>query len=451
MTNEEFLQEAQELIQRVVEADTNNFLEIAKIAGIDLQTELVGANLSSFNLKGADLSGTNLWGANFIGADLCLANFNKADLVGANLSRANLRGTNLTNADFNEADLSDANFNEADLRGTNLNGAILWRANLSSANLSRAILTDADFRQAILTDADLTDADLTDADLSGANLSGADLRRANLSNAIFTNAKVDNALFGDNLGISEEMRQWLDKSQDNFRQQQQIEAAAQESRNNQQNNPKDAKNYLLQGKQLREAKEFHKQQSEVFPLSKIPPEFIEKSPKHRQGKRLKIIPVLVIAPLISMTLIGGLIYRKVRIRQHWDTVKANLSEEYNLSRNVALQNLNGLGVNLGDYLQSGFLQGADLVGIQLARANLSGANLSDTNLSGANFSDANLSNADFSDANLNGVNFSGTKVNNARFRGSVGISEDMKRNLIQRGAIFEDTLGNGSSGVTHLK
>ena len=60
MTDEVFIQEAQDLIRQVVEADTNNFLELAEIAGLDARTDLAGADLSGFDLRSADLRDADL-------------------------------------------------------------------------------------------------------------------------------------------------------------------------------------------------------------------------------------------------------------------------------------------------------------------------------------------------------------------------------------------------------
>ncbi|NES24736.1 MAG: pentapeptide repeat-containing protein, partial [Symploca sp. SIO3E6] len=58
-----------------------------------------------------------------------------------------------------------------------------------------------------------------------------------------------------------------------------------------------------------------------------------------------------------------------------------------------------------------------------------------------------LNDADLNDAYLRGADLSGAdlrnaKVNGAWFGGSVGISSDVKRDLISRGAFFEDSLGD---------
>lgn len=107
------------------------------------------------------------------------------------------------------------------------------------------------------------------------------------------------------------------------------------------------------------------------------------------------------------------------------------------------------GAMLGD----ANLKGANLQRCSLALANLGGANLAGANLQEANLSNANLSDADLTDANLTnadlhqaglvlttltGANLAGANVTAARFKKDRGISEEMERDLKQRGAIFED-------------
>ena len=149
-------QQLQDLIERISEAKTSNFLELAEIAGLNPVKDFAGGNLLGTNLSGVDLSG-------------------------ANLCRANLRGAELDDADLSETNLSNTN--------------------LSGADLSGAYLGDAD-----LSHADLHRASLALANLSGANLTGANLIEANLSNTNLSGANVEQALFGKNPGISEETK-----------------------------------------------------------------------------------------------------------------------------------------------------------------------------------------------------------------------------------------------------
>ncbi len=157
--NSSNLEQLQELIQHISEAKTNDFLELAKIAALDLSKDFAGGNLLGANLS-------------------------KIDLSGANLCRTNLRGADLTDADLSEANLSGAN-----LSGADLSGAYVENADLSYTDLHRASLA------------------LTN--LGGADLSGANLRQTNLSNANLSGAKVQSACFGNNPGLSLELQQNL--------------------------------------------------------------------------------------------------------------------------------------------------------------------------------------------------------------------------------------------------
>jgi uncharacterized protein YjbI with pentapeptide repeats len=81
-------------------------------------------------------------------------------------------------------------------------------------------------------------------------------------------------------------------------------------------------------------------------------------------------------------------------------------------------------------LSNSDLSCADLSNANLENANLENADLNCADLSGAKLSNANLTNADFSDA----------IVENAKFNNNLGISSELKQDLINRGAIFEDFL-----------
>lgn len=73
-------QELLENIQRLAEADTDNFAELAKMAGLNHKTDFDGADLSELDLKGIDFSNANLKGT-----DLSYVNLENANLTGANL------------------------------------------------------------------------------------------------------------------------------------------------------------------------------------------------------------------------------------------------------------------------------------------------------------------------------------------------------------------------------
>ncbi|GAX40488.1 pentapeptide repeat-containing protein [Tolypothrix sp. NIES-4075] len=143
---------------------------------------------------------------------------------------------------------------------------------------------------------------------------------------------------------------------------------------------------------------------------------------------------------------------------HADLIGANLSRANLIGADLIDANLSDANLSFAD-LSFAYLSRADLSRADLSRAdlsladlsfadlsfaNLSGANLSGANLIDTKLSDANLIDADLSGANLSGANLSGANVKNARFGNNQGISELIKRDLIQKGAIFEDSPGDRS-------
>jgi len=162
--SEEEFQEFQSLVQRVEAADTEDFLELAKLLGRDPKRDFAGADLSR-----------------------------------TNLCRANLERANLREADLSEADLSEADLSLADLHGANLSGVNLSRAILSLANLSGAILSRANLSWAILSW----------AILSGVILNGAivEYTQFGKGSELSESEKLDlerrGAIFDDSLGDRE--------------------------------------------------------------------------------------------------------------------------------------------------------------------------------------------------------------------------------------------------------
>ena len=154
--NPDSLSRLQALLAQLYTAETDNFLELVAIAGLNPNIDLAGGNFVATKLNSLAASGSDL-------------------------SRANFRGADLTDADLSEANLSKTKFGGADL-----SGAYLGNANLREADLHRASLALAN---------------LIGADLTGANLVQANLTQANLSSATVTGAK-----FSDNPGLSEKMK-----------------------------------------------------------------------------------------------------------------------------------------------------------------------------------------------------------------------------------------------------
>jgi uncharacterized protein YjbI with pentapeptide repeats/DNA-binding Xre family transcriptional regulator len=134
-------------------------------------------------------------------------------------------------------------------------------------------------------------------------------------------------------------------------------------------------------------------------------------------------------------------------------IEANLSGANLSGADLIEANLSGANLISADLISANLisadLSGADLILANLSGANLSGADLILANLGGAdlilaNLSGANLSGADLRGANLRGADLSGADVEKTRFGDNQGISESIKLDLKQRGAIFEDYPGDRS-------
>ncbi|MFN6529931.1 pentapeptide repeat-containing protein [Nostoc sp. ChiSLP03a] len=207
------------------------------------------------------------------------------------------------------------------------------------------------------------------------------------------------------------LRKWIEESRDILRQKRKIEAAAIEWRDRGK-----AKDYLLQGKRLREAEDLHKQQTENLRLSDLAIEFIQTSVRQRRNNRFQSIAFFLIIPLGLSIYVGIVIEKQIRINQLWQTVDAAREKKNSDARIQALEKL----VQARESLSSKDFSGANLSGANLIGANLSGANLMSANLSGANLSGANLSSAylrgaDFSSADLSSANLIGANLSDADF------------------------------------
>ncbi|MFN6519408.1 MAG: pentapeptide repeat-containing protein [Nostoc sp. CreGUA01] len=205
------------------------------------------------------------------------------------------------------------------------------------------------------------------------------------------------------------LRKWIEQSRDILRQKRKVEAAAIEWRDRGK-----AKDYLLPGKRLRDAKEFQKQQAENLILSDLATEFIQASVRQRRNNRFRSIAFFLIIPLSLSVYVGIVIEKPIRIRQLWQTVDAAKGKKDSDARIQALEKL----VEAGESLANKDFSNADLSNTNLSDANLNRANLSRTNLSRANLNRADLSrtdlsNADLSDANLSGADLSGAYLSDA--------------------------------------
>ncbi|MBW4570682.1 MAG: pentapeptide repeat-containing protein [Tolypothrix carrinoi HA7290-LM1] len=217
------------------------------------------------------------------------------------------------------------------------------------------------------------------------------------------------------------LRKWLDENRDKLRQKRKIEAAAEEWREK-----RKAKDYLLGGKPLQDAKTFQKQQAGNLTLSNLAEEFISKSLKQSWVRSLKTASLLTIPILVALFAVVPAI-RNQNYNKAWETIR---SQDKKQGKRAALELLTEgcwktkqwqwIHSDVAFLLFGGCpsfngedLSGANLSGADLSGADLSLADLTFADLSLADLSFADLSFADLSRAYLTGADLSGANLNRA--------------------------------------
>ncbi|MEH2167740.1 MAG: pentapeptide repeat-containing protein [Nostoc sp.] len=229
------------------------------------------------------------------------------------------------------------------------------------------------------------------------------------------------------------LRKWIEESRDILRQKRKIEAAAIEWRDRRR-----VKDYLFQGKRLREVVDFQKQQTENLRLFDLAIEFIRASVRQKRNNSFQSIAFFLIIPLGLSVYVGIVIEKSIRINQLWQTVDAARGKEYSQARIQALEKL----AQAGESLVKKDFSRANLSDVNLSSANLSSANLNSADLRrayliGADFSSADLSSANLRGANLRGANLRGANLSSADLRGANLSSADL-RDADLRGADLRD-------------
>lgn len=211
------------------------------------------------------------------------------------------------------------------------------------------------------------------------------------------------------------LRSWIDENRSKIIQKNRIERLAMEWRDN-----KQTKDYLLQGKQLDEAKAFQKKEATNFKLSDLACDFIQEGFKYRHH----IYLIWIVAGIIFYPLFLYVSYsnsKEIRIRQLKETATApegaiTIGERKQaiselIKAGASLENVDLSGVNLsGGYLKYVNFESAVLNNTNLSKANLHLASLSKANLYDANLSNADLYNADLTGANLSRADLSGANL-----------------------------------------
>ncbi|HAC65097.1 MAG TPA: hypothetical protein DCF68_16600 [Cyanothece sp. UBA12306] len=201
--------------------------------------------------------------------------------------------------------------------------------------------------------------------------------------------------------------EWLNENRDNLKKQRKIEDAALNWLKSGKKNDD-----LLQGFNLKEARNFERDYQKNYLLSEEAQNFIQKSMRRQLNNWLK----LFVIPSIGIVSISIFAYRVISIQTAWNILSQSQDDNSPARKNQALETLNFWG-----QLPNSQLQNLNLSNITLSSANLSGADLQGTNLyranlNGINLSGANLNNTNFQEANLQETNLMGTQLKNANLQ-----------------------------------
>ncbi|MGK7883376.1 MAG: pentapeptide repeat-containing protein [Crocosphaera sp.] len=208
------------------------------------------------------------------------------------------------------------------------------------------------------------------------------------------------------------LRQWLDESRQQLREQRKIEGLAQEWRAQGYKNE-----YLLQGRRLKECRQ--KQQS--LTLSTLALEFLDKSAKHQLISRVQAVGLFLIIPLIGTGIGLSWLFKEIQLNADKSLLEnCPEKQEYCLGRQEALERLVKAGKSLAYFnledanLEDANLEDAKLYSANLDRANLEYANLDRANLDRAKLYNANLNNANLDRAKLYNANLINANLHNAK-------------------------------------
>jgi uncharacterized protein YjbI with pentapeptide repeats len=229
-----------------------------------------------------------------------------------------------------------------------------------------------------------------------------------------------------------ELREWLKEHGQALRQKRKIERAAQEWK--EKNKSKD---YLLQGRSLRDAREFmqaQKDNSETS-LSNLATEFVKASQKKQRRDCFKkiisifIVPSLLLTPLIfhfGVLSIASIILSQKGCNQNFMT---RFLLEYQVKFGDHDKQLSGLTL-CHEYLSFIDLS-ANKVNLisdtNFSQADLSSAKFIKTNFKEVNFEKAELLNTDFSQTLLIDSKFNNTDLSGTIFRGAIFVKGEFKK------------------------
>ena len=240
-----------------------------------------------------------------------------------------------------------------------------------------------------------------------------------------------------------ELREWLDLQGESLKKKRKIEEASLEWKNRNK-----SKDYLLQGRILRDAREFQHSQKDhsEASLSIDAKEFINASQRKKQKRFLKSAAIFLVFPAI-----GTLIATHFFLLNLAQKILTSEDKECKQNREIPIliqymilvgqkDNLESIDL-CNDNLSKLDLSGATLVDAKFRSAQLAGTKFKGSTLALADFSDANLSNADFSEAILAEASFQNSTLYNTDFMSA----KQVKDSQLTKGKLCNTKLPKTSS------
>lgn len=228
---------------------------------------------------------------------------------------------------------------------------------------------------------------------------------------------------------------WLQEHREALLKKQDIEDAAKDWRDRGK-----LKDYLLTGKQLRDAKAFQHSEAENSSLSQLAVECIQASGKQQRVKLLQTSSIFIIPILIAI----GIIVPSLR-QQSYNQAWKNIGSRGQGTR-AALELLTeGCWAKAVPIFSLFFGKCHNLGGASFSGSDLSGVNLSNTNFIGASFS-GNLIDANFSSSNLKYADLRNVKLIRANLN-----STNLKGANLRDANLIDASLIDANLSITNLK
>jgi uncharacterized protein YjbI with pentapeptide repeats len=205
-----------------------------------------------------------------------------------------------------------------------------------------------------------------------------------------------------------QLKHWLKECREALRKKRKIEDAAEEWKYHQK-----SKDYLFQGRLLRDAREFMQTANKEITLSNLAMKFVKASQRRQRQFFLKSAAIFCIFPAI-----GTLIATHLFLLNLAQSILTSEDKECKQNREIPILIQYMILIGQKDNLERMVFCNDNLSRLNLSGATLLRANFRAAQLVKTNFRKAFLAEADFQKANLSYTNFSEASLKEANFQGS---------------------------------